>query len=114
MIIDPKDNEPQVGTDAPQWAITSVLTLDEVPAWCRQCGRHIEIMPPQSLQFASSPEDKWSHELHDGALVPLPGYGDPAMCVGCRMKAADPIGRNRCLVSTGRSSKKPRTPVWSR
>jgi hypothetical protein len=98
MIIDPKDNEPQAGTDAPRWAITGVLTLDKVLAWCRQCGRHIEIMPPQSLQFASSPEDKWSHELHDGALVPLPGYGDPAMCIDCRMKAADPDRQESLLV----------------
>src|SRR5215213_5740769 len=77
---------PRPEENSKQLVATDAITLDPVPGWCTQCGRQIEILPPQSFRLVSVPESKWAHEL-DGSLEPWPGYGDPSVCLRCRVES---------------------------
>jgi hypothetical protein len=101
------------GTAAP-----NLREIQFVDASCRRCGQPISVVPPHGLTVLAPPESRKATSLR-GRFYLLPGYGDPSLCLLCRLAALPPQeaapldDEYRCIADSAADAGIPDgAPIW--
>src|SRR5215213_9552057 len=75
-----------------------------IEAPCLKCGRMIAVTAPRQLVSTGAPQGKQPKTL-PARLELRPGFGDPGLCLGCRLAAlpdagADVAGEYQAILNT--------------
>lgn len=81
----PPDERPEIEGGQPKWVVAGELQGVEAP--CARCERQIGICVPHSLVTHGIGRGKRFTQL-DATIEVWSGYGDPSLCLSCRLAAA--------------------------